>query len=125
MKLAVFCLLAIISVVYAEEYTNKFDNVDVDQIIQNERLLKRYVDCLLDKPDVRCPPEAVELRKHIDEALENDCAKCTNKQKEITQKVIKHLVINKRDWWDLLKAKYDPEEKFSKKYEEAVKNGNI
>ncbi|KAG5343445.1 PEB3 protein, partial [Acromyrmex charruanus] len=124
MKLAVFCLLAIISVVYAEEYTNKFDNVDVEQIIQNDRLLKRYVDCLLDKPDVRCPPEAIELRKHIDEALENDCAKCTNKQKEIIQKVIKHLVINKRDWWDLLKAKYDPEGKFSKKYEETTKNEN-
>ncbi|EGI70267.1 Ejaculatory bulb-specific protein 3 [Acromyrmex echinatior] len=127
MKLAVFCLLAIISVVYAEEttYTDKFDNIDIDQIIRNERLLKRYVDCMLDKPDIRCPPEAIELRKNIDEALENDCAKCTNKQKEITEKVINHLVRNKKDWWDLLKVKYDPEEKFSKKYEEAAKNENI
>lgn len=65
MKLAVFCLIAVISVVYAlpaEEYTHRFDNIDVDQILHNERLLKRYVDCLMDKPDVRCPAEAVELK---------------------------------------------------------------
>lgn len=62
MKLAVLCLLAIISVVYAEEYTNKFDNIDIDAVLKNERLLKRYIDCLLDKPDVRCPPEAIELK---------------------------------------------------------------
>jgi len=63
MKFAVFCLLAVISVyVYAEEYTNKFDNINVDEILNNNRLLKRYVDCLLDKPDVRCPAEATELK---------------------------------------------------------------
>ncbi|KYN14050.1 Ejaculatory bulb-specific protein 3 [Trachymyrmex cornetzi] len=125
MKLAVFCLLAIISVVYAEEYTNRFDNIDIDQIIQNDRLLKRYIDCLLDKPDVRCPPEAIELKKHINEALENECAKCSDKQREMVRKVIKHLVTNKREWWNLLKAKYDPEEKFAKKYEEMAKKENV
>lgn len=65
MKLAVFCLAVVISVVYAlpaEQYTNKFDNIDVDQILHNDRLLKRYVDCLLDKPNVRCPAEAIELK---------------------------------------------------------------
>jgi len=65
MKLAVLCLFAVISVIYADTpngYTNKFDNIDVDQILTNERLLKRYIDCILDKPKVRCPAEAVELK---------------------------------------------------------------
>lgn len=64
MKLAVVCLLAIGVLVYArpEEYTHKYDNIDVDQILHNERLLRRYVDCLLDKPNAKCPPEAVELK---------------------------------------------------------------
>lgn len=61
------CLVVIVSAacVYAAEeteYTNKYDNVDVDQIIHNDRLLKRYVDCMLDKPNVRCPAEAIELK---------------------------------------------------------------
>ncbi|KYN40381.1 Ejaculatory bulb-specific protein 3 [Trachymyrmex septentrionalis] len=125
MKLAVFCLLAIISVVYAEEYTNKYDNINIDDIIGNDRLLKRYIDCLLDKPDVRCPPEAIELKKHLREGLENDCEKCTDKQKEMIRKVIKHLVTNKRDWWNQLKKKYDPDNKFATIYEERAKNENI
>ncbi|KYN08563.1 PREDICTED: ejaculatory bulb-specific protein 3-like [Cyphomyrmex costatus] len=122
MKLAVFCLLAIISIVYADQYTNKFDNIDVDQIISNDRLLKRYVDCVLDKPNVRCPAEAQELKKHINEALENECEKCTERQKEMIKKVIKHIVNNKQDMWNELKAKFDPEEKYAKKYEDEAKN---
>lgn len=63
MKLAVFCLFAVVCVVYAaDEYTHKFDDLDVDQILRNDRLLKRYVDCLLDKPNVRCPSAALELK---------------------------------------------------------------
>lgn len=64
MKLAVICLLAVISVVcvYAQEYTDKYDNINVDEILRNDRLLKRYTDCMLDKPNTRCPPEALELK---------------------------------------------------------------
>lgn len=67
MKFILVCLFAIGAIVYVygrpeDRYTNRFDNIDVDQILQNDRLLKRYVDCLLDKPNVRCPPEAAELK---------------------------------------------------------------
>lgn len=67
MKFILICLFAIGAIVYVygrpeNRYTDRFDNIDVDQILQNDRLLKRYVDCLLDKPNVRCPPEAVELK---------------------------------------------------------------
>lgn len=65
MKFALVCLLAFVAVAYVyarpEEYTHKYDNIDVDQILNNERLLKRYIDCMLDKSP-RCPPEAVELK---------------------------------------------------------------
>lgn len=67
MKFMLVCLFAIGATVYVygrpeEHYSDKFDNVDIDQILQNDRLLKRYIDCLLDKPNVRCPAEAVELK---------------------------------------------------------------
>ncbi|KAL6449182.1 hypothetical protein ACFW04_000692 [Cataglyphis niger] len=129
MKFILVCLFAIGAIVYVygqseDRYTNRFDNIDVDQILQNDRLLKRYVDCLLDKPNVRCPPEAVELKKVLTEALETECAKCSDHQKEVAKKAIKFLVNNKRDMWNELKAKYDPEEKFTKKYEDlASKEG--
>lgn len=64
MKFALVFLLVIVGYVSArpDMYTNKYDNIDVDQILNNDRLLKRYTDCLLDKPDARCPPEALELK---------------------------------------------------------------
>lgn len=66
MKFALVCLFTIVAVTYVyarpEEYTHKYDNIDVDQILHNDRLLKRYADCMLDRNNVRCPPEAVELK---------------------------------------------------------------
>lgn len=43
-----------------QRYTSKFDNVDVDGILQNERLLKNYMNCLLDKG--KCSNDAAELK---------------------------------------------------------------
>lgn len=67
MRFTVICLVVIVSVAYVyaaedTEYTHKYDNIDVDQILHNDRLLKRYIDCMLDKPKVRCPAEATELK---------------------------------------------------------------
>lgn len=42
------------------QYTTKYDNVDLDEIVQNERLLKNYVDCLLERG--RCTPDGLELK---------------------------------------------------------------
>ncbi|XP_050463663.1 allergen Tha p 1-like [Cataglyphis hispanica] len=129
MKFILVCLFAIGTVVYVygrpeDRYTDRFDNIDVDQILHNDRLLKRYADCLLEKSDVRCPPEANELKNVLSEALETECAKCSDHQKEVAKKAIKFLVNNKRDMWNELKAKYDPEGKFTKKYEDlAAKEG--
>lgn len=43
-----------------DQYTTKFDNVDVDAIINSERLLNGYVGCLLDRNP--CTPDAAELK---------------------------------------------------------------
>nr|XP_012231377.1 PREDICTED: ejaculatory bulb-specific protein 3-like [Linepithema humile] len=122
MKLALVCLLAIATIVYVsarpDGYTNRYDNIDVDQILNNDRLLKRYTDCLLEKANARCPPEAIELKKVLNEALETECAKCSEHQRQIVRKVIRFLVENKRDLWNELKAKYDPEGKYVNKYED-------
>lgn len=67
MKLAVFGLLAFVAVVCVtarpedKKYTNKFDNVNVDQILQSERLLDNYFKCLMDEG--RCTPDASELKR--------------------------------------------------------------
>lgn len=41
-------------------YTNKFDDVDVDGILGSDRLLKAYVNCLLEKGP--CTAEGAKLK---------------------------------------------------------------
>lgn len=44
----------------ASTYTTKYDNIDVDAILASNRLLKNYVNCLLDKGP--CTNEGKELK---------------------------------------------------------------
>lgn len=54
-------LVILLSFVNAsEKYSDRTDNVDVDRILRNERLVKNYKDCLVDKG--KCPKDAIELK---------------------------------------------------------------
>nr|WJJ63296.1 chemosensory protein 11 [Pachyrhinus yasumatsui] len=106
-----------------ESYTSKFDNIDVDEILHSERLLKNYMNCLLDKG--RCTPDGKELKDNLPDAMENGCSKCSEYQNNTGQKVLKFLVEKKRDYYDQLEAKYDPEGKYRNKYQDDLKEAGI
>lgn len=59
-----FIFLILCTTVWSEEtkqkYTTKYDNIDLENVVKNERLLKTYVDCLLEKG--RCTPDGLELK---------------------------------------------------------------
>nr|AWT23272.1 CSP3 [Hycleus cichorii] len=115
----VACLLIVTIIGYVacrpeEKYTVKYDNVDLDEILNTERLLKNYIDCLLD--DKPCPPDGAELKRILPDALQSKCEKCSEKQKEGSKKVIRHLYKNRRSDWDKLAAKYDPNGEYIKAY---------
>lgn len=59
------CLLVVVAstVVVAapqDKYTIKYDNVNLDQILNNNRLLDSYFKCLMDKGP--CTPDGEELK---------------------------------------------------------------
>lgn len=63
MKLFVSTLfIFVFGVVLADEqkYTTKYDNIDLDEILKSDRLLKNYVNCLLEKG--KCTPDGAELK---------------------------------------------------------------
>lgn len=41
-------------------YTTKYDNIDLEEILSNERLYKKYFDCLTNKG--KCTPDGKELK---------------------------------------------------------------
>ncbi|KAJ8717277.1 hypothetical protein PYW08_005676 [Mythimna loreyi] len=113
--------MAVMALARPEEarYTDRYDNVDLDEILGNRRLLVPYVKCILDQG--KCAPDGKELKEHIREALENECGKCTETQRSGTRRVIGHLINHEDAYWNELTEKYDPKRKYTAKYEKELK----
>lgn len=64
-QIFLFLLVAVIGVTQADnpKYTTKYDNVDLDEIIKSDRLMKNYVNCLLEKG--KCTPDGAELKSKL------------------------------------------------------------
>ncbi|XP_055635338.1 ejaculatory bulb-specific protein 3-like [Toxorhynchites rutilus septentrionalis] len=123
MKLLVVATFALFAMVAAQDkYTTKYDGVDLDEILKSDRLFNNYYKCLLDQG--RCTPDGNELKRVLPDALKTNCAKCSEKQKSGTEKVINYLIDNRAEQWKSLQAKYDPENIYVNKYRnEAAKAG--
>ncbi|GAB0088838.1 Putative odorant-binding protein A10 [Sergentomyia squamirostris] len=97
-----------------EQYTNKYDNLDIQEIITNDRILNNYVKCLINEGP--CTPDAKELKNILPEALESSCAKCREKQKIGTEIVLNYLIENRPDAWESLEKVYDFAGEYKEKY---------
>ncbi|EDV57109.1 ejaculatory bulb-specific protein 3 [Drosophila erecta] len=103
----VFCVVAgLAAAASQQQYTNKFDNVNVDEVLSNNRVLNNYLKCLMEKGP--CTAEGRELKRLLPDALQSDCSKCTDVQRKNSEKVITFLRVNKPGEWKLLLNKYDP-----------------
>lgn len=64
MHKVIVVLIVLVAVVYSrpddEKYTTKFDGVDLDLILPNDRLLNQYFKCLTSEGP--CPPDGQELK---------------------------------------------------------------
>nr|UDM59694.1 putative chemosensory protein 1 [Corcyra cephalonica] len=121
MKLLLVIMMLTAAVVHAKPgytYTDKWDHINVDEILGSQRLLRGYVDCLMDKG--RCTPDGKALKETLPDALEFDCNKCTAKQKEGTDKTIRFLVNSRPELWKELQSKYDSEGVYAVKYKDRI-----
>ncbi|XP_055379986.1 ejaculatory bulb-specific protein 3-like [Condylostylus longicornis] len=109
MKFSLFIavILCFAGVIAAQTYTNRFDTVDVDAILSNQRILNNYIKCILEKGP--CTAEGRELKKLLPDALATDCSKCTQTQRSNSDKVISHLKAQKPNEFKQILKKYDPE----------------
>ncbi|XP_003392868.1 ejaculatory bulb-specific protein 3-like isoform X1 [Bombus affinis] len=115
--LLLFTLVAVVCVT-AEDYTTKYDNVDVDRILQNGRILTNYIKCMLDEGP--CTNEGRELKKILPDALSTGCSKCNEKQKHTANKVVNYLRTKRPKDWERLSAKYDSSGEYKKRYENVL-----
>ncbi|CAH2984496.1 unnamed protein product [Chilo suppressalis] len=124
-RFIIFLVLGMAAMCLAEEttYTDRFDNVDVDEIIANPRLLTAYIRCVLDQG--RCTAEGKELKEHVKDAMQTACKKCTDKQKDGARKVVNHIRVNEPQDWEKLVYKYDPIGEYKPIYEPFLAGENL
>jgi hypothetical protein len=61
----------------------------------------------------------------IPDALLTECSKCSEKQKDGTERVIKFLIEKKPEQWETLQAKYDSEHVYITKYKSAAEKYGV
>lgn len=56
------CVLAVVATLdaAATKFTTKYDNVNLDEILSNDRLFTSYTNCILDKG--KCTTDGAELK---------------------------------------------------------------
>ncbi|VVC29316.1 Insect odorant-binding protein A10/Ejaculatory bulb-specific protein 3 [Cinara cedri] len=119
----VFCIAVTMAMAKPASYTTKFDNVNIDEILENDRLINNYFKCLMDTG--KCTPDGEELKRNLLDAVQNKCASCSEKQKLGSEKIIKFLYEKKSDLWKQLEDKYDPTKIYRQQYVEEAKKLNI
>ncbi|XP_047996747.1 arp2/3 complex-activating protein rickA-like isoform X2 [Leguminivora glycinivorella] len=100
------------------KYDKRYDYLSVDAILENKRLVRNYVDCLINaKP---CTPEGKALKKILPEALRTKCIRCTENQKQTAVKVIKRVKADYPEDWQKLASRWDPTGDFTRYFEEVL-----
>ncbi|XP_016843424.1 uncharacterized protein LOC100113667 [Nasonia vitripennis] len=93
------CLVAAAVAEEEETYTDKYDHLDVDAVLANDRLRNQYYKCILDTgPCVT--PDAIFFKDKIPEVIVTKCRKCTARQKEAFAKVVEWFASNDPPAWD-------------------------
>ncbi|XP_043471776.1 allergen Tha p 1-like [Leptopilina heterotoma] len=103
-------------------YMTRWDKVNLNEILDSKRLLQYYFNCLMSKGP--CPPDGMELKRALPEALANACAKCTKSQIEGSVKVIRYLREFEPNKFEILANKYDPKGIYRQKYFEPPPDNN-
>nr|APC94215.1 chemosensory protein 9 [Pyrrhalta maculicollis] len=89
----------------AAAYSHRYDYIKVMDVLHNTRMLKRYIECVLDVPDT-CTKDGDYLKEILPEAIKTNCAQCDAKQLDTALRVIGYLMKHHPDWWQKVDSKY-------------------
>ncbi|XP_047118409.1 ejaculatory bulb-specific protein 3-like [Schistocerca piceifrons] len=104
---------------------DKLDNLDVAEILNNDRLLKSYIQCMLDADDGKCTTEGKELKSRLPKVFATGCGDCTPSHLERAVKALKHITDKCPVEWTKLKAKFHPTGEYTKQHAETWKQHGI
>ncbi|VVC26970.1 Insect odorant-binding protein A10/Ejaculatory bulb-specific protein 3 [Cinara cedri] len=103
-----------ISVRQTATYPTRYDYMDVDAVMSNERMIKMLFNCVMGRG--RCTREGLELKRIIPDAIQTECAKCNEQQKKQAGRVLAYLLNKKPDLFQMLIKRFDPDDIHLRKY---------
>ncbi|XP_049815400.1 ejaculatory bulb-specific protein 3-like [Schistocerca nitens] len=125
-NLILYCgLVAAVAVSVRAAPQDKLDNLDVDEILNNDRLLKSYIQCMLDEGQGRCTNEGKEIKSRLPKFVATGCGDCNPSQLDKAVKALKHITEKHPQEWIKLKAKFDPTGEYAKKHAETWKQRGV
>ncbi|XP_046463724.1 ejaculatory bulb-specific protein 3-like [Daphnia pulex] len=104
MKSTVVVLVVLAALAATVSAQLALENVDVDNVLKNEKLVKRYIDCTLERG--RCEQNGRDLKVMIPRVLNEGCSGCTPKQVENSNRIIKFMKDNHPGDWAAIETKY-------------------
>ncbi|KAJ0174095.1 hypothetical protein K1T71_010241 [Dendrolimus kikuchii] len=113
-----FCLVLVVAETDKDYYDRRYDYYDIDHLIQNPRLLKKYLDCFLDKGP--CTPIGRLFKQVLPEVVTTACGKCTTSQKRLSRKTFNAFKRYFPETFAELKKKLDPQDKYYTAFEKAI-----
>lgn len=60
--ISVVLLMGIVCVAFAQKYKSQYDNVNIETVLSNDRVLSNYIKCLLEKGP--CTREGRDLKSN-------------------------------------------------------------
>nr|AKW47191.1 chemosensory protein 1 [Chrysopa pallens]AMS36881.1 chemosensory protein 1 [Chrysopa pallens] len=119
MKFVILLVAVTFACVYAfpdgESYPTRYDSINLDNILENEKLRVVYEKCISGEQTTKCPKEVDVLKEYLTDAIKTCCEKCSQKQKDGAKKVFKYYQTNNPAFYNQLKAKHDPTGEFETK----------
>ncbi|XP_033228589.1 ejaculatory bulb-specific protein 3-like [Belonocnema kinseyi] len=80
-------------------YTDKYDYIDYDEILANDRIRNQYYNCYLGTGSC-LTPDAKFFKDMFPEALVTKCKYCTEKQKNGFEKIVTYYTEKEPEAWE-------------------------
>nr|AXU25091.1 chemosensory protein 12 [Cyrtorhinus lividipennis] len=103
------------------EFFRHLEAIDVDGITNNQRLVDKYIKCLLKTG--KCDPAMKDLRISLPLILEHMCeTRCSERERTNLRKLFMYIRTNRPLEWDRLSKLYDPKGTYKPRVDAFVEN---
>ncbi|XP_058799833.1 uncharacterized protein LOC131669156 [Phymastichus coffea] len=101
-----------------DHYPIAWTEVNTKAIIDNDRLFKKYKECLTTEHPISCPRMVMEFKKLIPEMIDTLCAKCLPIHIEKFKEAVTYICHHRRADYDQVRREKDPDGAIQEKFEE-------